>query len=796
MEKFKVVGKPLPRLDAGEKVSGEGKFSADIYLPGMLWGKILRSSHPHARVLHVDVNRARRLPGVKAVLTGKDVAHIRYAFVDTPRYPADQNPLAVTKARYIGDELAAVAAVDEATAEEALSLIRVDLEPLPAVFHPEKALLPDAPLVHELDYRGKTVWEEWGASGRGEFEPVRRGDNISARTSVSFGDVEKGLNQSHHVRQDRFETPATAHCALEPHVAVASFDLSGKLTIHLSSMGIFYKRFILAKVLGLPLGKVRIVKTYVGGAFGGKIDLFPYEILAGLLARQAGKPVRIELSREEVFATTRHRHPVMIDITTGVAKDGAILAQDIAFVVDNGAYRGSGPVVIFLGYTFHIPVYRVANLRYQGLAVYTNNPVKGPQRGHGAPQIRFAVDSQLCMIADELGLDPAELMLKNAREKGDVLYGTGDTLHSCGLKECIERAVAISNFKGKRKMPKPQGSKRTGLGISTCSMFSGAAYYPFASAAVVKMHDDGTATLFTGATEMGQGCDTTLAQVAAEVLGLKLEEIRLVSGDTELCPIDLGSFLSGGAMVSGKAVAAAAADARDQLIEAAAQLLEANPADLKLADKRVFVAGAPEKAVSYAQVIAASIQRRGGDSIVGKGSQKPVAEADYYPSLAKVKGRWTEAYGFAAQVAEVEVDLETAQVKVLKVVTVHDCGFPLNVQIVEGQIEGCISMGLGQVLSELVTLEHGTVYNPSFLEYHLPTSSDTPAMEIDLVHSLDPKGPFGAKEAGEGTVAGMLAAVANAIYDATGFRVKSLPVTPYLLSKGLGRKSPGISPNR
>jgi 4-hydroxybenzoyl-CoA reductase subunit alpha len=342
-------------------------------------------------------------------------------------------------------------------------------------------------------------------------------------------------------------------------------------------------------------------------------------------------------------------------------------------------------------------------------------------------------------------------------------------------------------------MPKPKGNKRIGLGISACSMFSGAPYYPFASAATVKMHDDGTATLFTGATEMGQGCDTTLAQVAAQVLGLELEDIRLVSGDTELCPIDLGSFLSGGALVTGNAVAKAAANARDQLIDVAARMLEANPADLKLADKQIFVAGAPEKSLSYAQLIANSIQKRGGDSIVGKGFQKPVADADYYPSLARVKGRWTEAYGFAAQLAEVEVDLETAQVKVLKVITVHDCGFPLNVQIVEGQVEGCISMGLGQALSETVLLEQGMIFNPSFLEYSLPTSRDTPNIQLDLVHSFDPKGPFGAKEAGEGTVAGMLAAVANAVYDASGVRIKSLPITPYLLSKESGRKVIGLS---
>lgn len=777
MSELKVVGQPLPRVDAREKARGEGKYTVDFFPAGMLWGKILRSPYAHARILNIDTSQAERLPGVKAVIMGKETPPIRYAFVDTPRYPADQNPLAIDEVRYIGDEVAAVAAVDEETAEEALSLIRVDYEGLPAVFAPESAMTSGAPLVHQWEYFGPTVWQEWGAAGHVE-KAVRREDNVSARTSVAFGDLDKGFRESDHVRQDRFETVPTAHSALEPHGVVAYFDSSDKLNVYLSSMGIFYKRYMLAKILGLPLSKVRILKSYVGGAFGGKIDLFSYEILAPLLARKTGKPVRIDLSREEVFTTTRHRHPTIIEIKTGVKRDGTIQAQDIKLIVDNGAYRGSGPVVIFLGFAFNVPVYRVPNYRYEGYAVYTNNPVRGPQRGHGAPQIRFAVDSQLDMIAHDLDLDLTEVMLKNAREKGEILPGTGDQLNSCGLKECIIKARQATAWPAKIKGTPSPGYTKKGIGISACTMFSGAGYYPFASAAMVKLHDDGAISLFTGATEMGQGCETTLSQVAAEVLGVSLEDIRVVSGDTELCPIDLGSFLSGGATVTGRAVAAAALDAREQLLKQAAEMLEANPADLSTESKEVFVKGSPEKRLSYREVINRSILRNNGNPVIGKGYSKPVAGVDFFPSLAKAKGHFTDAYGFAAQAAEVEVNLITGQIKVLGVTTFHDCGFPLNLQVVEGQIEGSVSMGLGQALSEAVDLKEGQLFNPSFLDYRLPTSLDSPPLTVGLVHSMEPRGPFGAKEAGEGTVAGVLAAVANAVFNATGVRIKSLPITP------------------
>jgi CO/xanthine dehydrogenase Mo-binding subunit len=776
MEEYAVVGKGLPRVDTIAKATGEAIFAEDIFLPGMLWGKILRSPYPHARLVSIDTSEAERLPGVKAVMTGNDVAGVRYAFVDTPHYPADEYPLAVDKARYIGDGVAAVAAVDEATAEAALGLIRVEYEQLPAVFDPEEAMKPEAPVLHDEEHAGASVWEEWIGPASPRASSGSTYNNIAGETHVVIGDVEYGFSQSDHIREDRFQTQVTAHCAMEPHVAVAQYEPGGKLNVWVSCQSIFYKRYMLAKALDMPVSQVRVHKTYVGGAFGGKIDLFPYEFCAAFLSRKAGRAVKISLTREEVMVATRLNHPMIMELKTGVKRDGTIMAQEIKVIDDTGAYRGSGPVVVFLAHAFNVPIYRVPNIKYDGYAVYTNNPVKGPQRAHGAPQIRFAMDSQLDMIAEDLGLDSAEVMLKNARHQGEVLPN-GDVLESCGLSECIERVARESGWASKRRRP-GMGRIRRGVGISACSMFSGAPFYPFASAAMVKVHDDGGVTLFTGTSELGQGQETTMAQVAAEELGIGLDDIRVVSGDTELTPIDLGNFLSGGALVTGNAVKMAAEEAKRQLLDAAADMIDALPSELVARDRRIFLEGRPDRGISFAEAARASVLERKGNPVMGRGYFKPLPDTNKYPSLAKAKGRLTPAYGYAAHVAEVEVDTVTGEVRVVNLTAYHDCGFALNSLIVEGQIDGNVSMGLGQALKEEVLLREGQVFNPSLLSYLTPTSLEIPQMRRGHVVTNEPKGPFGAKEVGEGAIAGVLAAVANAVYDATGARINTLPLTP------------------
>ena len=789
---YQVVGKGLPRVDAHSKVTGQAKFTADINLPGMLHGKILRSPHPHARILNIDTRQAEALPGVKAVITGRDTTDMRYAFVDTPRYPADQYPLAQDKVRYIGDEIAAVAAIDPDTAQKALDLIQVEYEILPAVFDPYEAMKPEAPAVHETEYEGASIWEEWGAKKTQKSQAHEKVKNVSGRTIITYGDPDNAFASAFHVREDRFETSATAHCALEPHAAVAHYDHSGQLNLWLSSMGIYYKRYVISKVLKMPTSQVRLHKVYVGGAFGGKMDVYPYEICASILSKKTGRPVIIELTRKEVFTTTRLRFPTYIDIKTGVDRDGKILAQHIRTVVNNGGYRGTGPVVIFLFHGWTAPVYRVNNMRYEGISVWTNNPVGGPQRGHGAPQIRFAIDSQLDMIAEDIGLDPVEMMLKNVRHIGEVLPN-GDVLNSCGLTECVTQAAAVSGWVKKRgasgsnRSMRSGGTKRRGVGISTTTMISGAPYYPFASAGIVKLHDDGAATLLTGVVEMGQGAETTLAQIAAEELGMRLDDIRIVSGDTEQTPIDMGSFLSGGVTVTGEAIRLAASDAKKQLLEIASEQLDAMIEELEIMDGRVCVRGRPDRCMTIAKIVSYSIKNT-GDPIIGRGSRKILSNTERYPSLAKGTGRWTDAYGFNAQVAEVEVDIETGLVKLIRATTFHDCGQPINPQIVDGQVYGCVSTGQGQALTEQIVFDNGRVVNPTFLDYRLPITMDTPETAGGAVESYEPAGPFGAKEVGEGVVAQTLAAIANAVYDAVGIRITSLPITPEKVLAALAEK--------
>lgn len=781
MKEYSVVGKPLLRVDGKVKVTGEAQYAGDVRLPGMLHGKILRSLHPHARIIRIDTSKAEALPGVKAVITGKDTGPIRFGFVDTPRYPADQYPLAIDKVRYVGDEVAAVAAIDEITATEALELIEVEYEPIPAVFDPEDALKEGAPKVHDEIVPNTTcAWEDWGVGRPGR--PFKVVNNICATTEIGLGDIEKGFAESDHVREIRAYVPATQHAAMEPHVAVASYD-SGirKLDVWLTHMSLAVKRYWLSKTLGIPEGKIRVHNCFTGGAFGGKIDLFSYEFLAAFLSRKTGRPVKIELSREEAFTVCRMSHRMIVNVKVGVQEDGRIMAQHVKLINDPGAYRGSSPVVMFLAHTFRNPLYNIPNWKHEGIGVYTNKAICMPKRGHGSPQVSFATEQLLDMVAEDIGMDPAELRLKNVRKTGDVLPN-GDRLDSCGLTTGIDRAVKATKWKEKR------GRGRTnyrGIGMGLAAMFSGSMYYPFASAATIKLNPDGTATLFTGQSEFGQGSDTSMSQIAAEELGLALDDIVLVSGDSEMTPIDLGGFLSSGVYVSGEAVRRAAADAKQQLLSHSATILDVPVDDLEINNGRVNVKGNPERGISFAEIVRHSIQSRGGDPIIGKGFVKPVPEMEFYPSLSKGQGRFTDAYGFAVVVAEVQVDPETGRVKVLRITTADDCGQPINPKNVHDQLLSQAVMGVGDALFEEVMFKEGRVINPSFEDYKIPSVYEVSEFVHVPTDTVEPKGPFGGKEVGECSRAAVSAAIANAVANATGARIYSLPLTPEKVLKAL-----------
>ncbi|MDF1590846.1 MAG: xanthine dehydrogenase family protein molybdopterin-binding subunit [Desulfobacterales bacterium] len=769
------VGKRILRKDGPLKVTGQATYTVDIRPSGLLTGRILRSPHPHARILNIDISRALQLAGVRAVITAKDAPGIKHGFVETPRYPADQWPLAANRVRYVGEEIAAVAAVDSHVAAEALSLIRVDYEPLPAVFEPEEAMGTDAPEIHP---RHPKITDPFS--------------NIAGKTDSGWGDVAEGFARSHYVREDRFQSHLRTHGYLEPQVTVADFESSGKLNVWTSSQGPFIKRAKLARTLGLAQSAVRIHQAYVGGAFGGKIDLFSHEFCAALLSLKSGRPVKIEASRDEIFSAYRHGQPLIVELKTGVKKNGALLAQQIRVINNCGAYRGSGAVIIFLSWGFVMLPYRLPNLKYEGFAVYTNNSVRAPQRGHGAPQIRFAVDSQLDMIAAELGMDPIAIRLKNARQSGESLPN-GDNVHNCGLSQCIQKAADHTGFQQKygrkRSTAGPTDPVRRGIGIGVSSYFSGSLIYPNSSSVVVKMNDDGSATLLTGALDIGQGAETILCQIVAEELKIPMDEIEVIAADTETTPVDIGSWISGNAYVTGNAARVAATEVRKKLLELAAEELEANPDDLVVANKSVYVAGSPDRRLSYGQLIAAGIRKRRGDPLIGEGHWRTMKDVPFHPSLATTKGRWSENYAFDAQVAEVEVDTETGVVRLLRAVTAHDCGFPINPLLVEGQIDGQVSMALGHAFMEEVRMEAGRTLNPSFLEYRMPTIHQVAVSEhIDVItESYQKDRPYRTKEVGEGYVSAILAAIANAIYDAVGVRLFETPFTPEKILKGLGK---------
>ena len=774
MSELSIVGKPLPRVDGKAKLTGRAIFTTDVVIPGMLHVKLLRSPLPHARIVSIDTSKAEKLPGVAAVITGKDTWGIRYGFVDTPNYPAEERPIAEDKVRFIGETVAAVAAVDQDTAEDALDLIEVDYEPLQPVFDPREAMKEGAPQIHgEITRNTSCAWEDWGVARKSHsFTPV---NNVAANVLIAYGDVEKGFAEADYIREDHSRSPGTSHMAMEPHTMVASWDpFEEKLDVWMNHMAYELKRYWLHKTLGIPITKIRIHKTYVGGAFGGKAPCFDYEVIAGFLARKLCKPVKIELTREEVFSSCRNSHRFDIDIKTGVKKDGTIVAQRCSVIVDAGAYKCSAPVAMFLSHAMCDSCLDRKNVRHEGVAVYTNKNFNFARRGHGAPQMRLAADSQYDQICEDLGLDPVEFLLKNLRKKGDVIPN-GDRLDSYGLPEAIKKSAEAIGWKEKRGK---QRDKNRGVGIGINGMFSGSGYWPFACTAIIRLNHDGTITLMEGDCEFGQGADTTYSQIAAEALGLTVGDVTLISSDSELCPMNYSNFLSGGMFVGGGAVYNAAMNLREKILAVASEVMRAKPEEIDLKDKAAFLKSNPRRSYSFTELMRFHIQKHMGDPLIGYGHKKAVPEIEFYPSLSRGTGRFTDAYGFTASTAEVEVDKETGRIRVLKIVVADDCGFEINSAGIRGQMISQAVQGMSDALYEEIMDDEGRILNPNLVDYEIPRAFDVPEIEVIDCSDYEPKGPFGAKEAGECARAAVISAVVNAIYDATGVRTMRIPVTP------------------
>lgn len=758
---YSVIGKPIPTIDAAVKAKGEAVYTTDITLPGMLHGKILRSPHPHAKILRIDTSRAEKLRGVKAVVTAKDAPKVKYGGMMV-HFPGsgDQYLLARNKVRYLGDEVAAVAAIDEDIAMEALSLIEVEYEKLPAYFSIEEATKPDAILIHE------------------EFP-----GNIGSTVVSNFGDVEKGFLDADYTREDTFTTQLVQHCSLEPHVSLASFDLSGKLTFWVSTQAAHLLKIFVAMVLEMPQGKVRVIKPHVGGGFGGKLELLPLDLCCALLSKKSGRPVKICLTREEEFATTRTRHPAIIKLKVGVKKDGSITSKTARLMLDGGAYSSFGHVAAFLS-TMHLSIpYRQPNIRFEVYRIYTNKPAAGAMRGFASPQAHFAVELQMDMVAEELGIDPLDLRIKNGLKAGDVTVN-GLRITSGDLETCIERVAERSEWKKKYKKLPPL----RGIGIG-CNSFICGARWGFPSTALanilIRADVDGTVTIISGAADIGQGSDTLFCQIAAEELGLRVEDVRITALDTDISPSDTFSASSRVTFMVGNATRKAAVELKKKLFEGVAKELDADVKDLVARDRRIYVEGSPSSGVDFHQAVMICQESREGGPITAEGSYNP----DLGPfNLEKGEGNYSPAYTFGAVIAEVEVDEHTGRVKINKLVRAHDCGKAINPLAVEGQLDGSSILAVGYSLSEELLVKDGRPLNPSFLDYKIPTVMEMPEMENILVESIDPGGPFGAKESGEGVVSPIAPAILNAVYDATGIRFKEIPLSPEKVLKALKEK--------
>ncbi|MDI7258717.1 MAG: molybdopterin-dependent oxidoreductase [Thermodesulfobacteriota bacterium] len=756
MNKLNVVGKREPMLDALEKATGQARFTDDLSFPGMLFGKVLRSPHPHAKVLDVDLSGALKIKGVRGAISGKDIPKKMYGIVPMAK---DEYALAIDKVRYIGDDVASVIAISPDVAEEAISKIRVDYEVLPAVFDPLEAMKPGAPIIHD-----------------------NVPNNASATIRKEFGNVEKAFSESDFVFEDTFQTQAINHCPIEPQAAIAVVDYSGKVTLWSSTQIPFFLRRNLATTLDIPESKVRVIKPKVGGGFGQKIDLFAKDFCAAFFAMKTKKPVKFVYEREEVFTSTRQRHPMHIQLKSGMKRDGTIHAQQFRVIADGGAYNSTAPLMITLACYFIMLPYRIENLFFEGYHVYTNKPVGGAMRGHGIPQVRFAVETQLDVIAEKMGMDPLELRLKNAFQSGEP-HPAKLLVQSCGFSETLIKAAEGIGWKEKRgELPFGRG-----VGLAGASFPSGVSNMShISSGAIVKIERDGSITLLTGAADIGQGAETVISQIVAEELGVSLGDIRITAADTEITPLDPGTFGSGVTLRAGNAARMAAHEAKEKLFEAVAEKLEVEINELEAKDRRIYVKGQPEMVMSLQEAIKEYQYSDRPMPIIGRGSYHPPVKEP--TTLLKEDGNFSPAYSFMTQAAEVAVDTKTGRVNVLNVVAAHDCGRAINPMLVEGQLEGSVVGGMGQALYEEVLTEKGQVLNPSFLDYGIPTAMEVPTIASVEVETDDPEGPFGAKESGEGTQLAPAPAIINAIYDAIGVRFKSLPVTPDKVLEALKNK--------
>ncbi|MCX7857529.1 MAG: xanthine dehydrogenase family protein molybdopterin-binding subunit [Deltaproteobacteria bacterium] len=742
-EELYVVGKRVPRTDSIYKVTGAAEYTADIKLPNMLIAKVLRSPYPHAKIVNIDISKAKRVPGVKAVITGKDGYGVKWGVF---KYTQDHMMLPIDKVRYVGEDIAACAAIDEETAQEAIELIKVDYEPLEPVFDPEEAMKDGAPLIHEGYPR-----------------------NINIHVHIEVGDVDKAFKEAHYVREDKFRAQGEAYAMLEPYACVAYYK-NGYLDLWMPNAGPHVRAKALSNLLKIPLNRIRVRHVFIGGAFGGRSEVAPADFIVSLLSIKTERPVKLVMSREENAISSRQVHDVVARIKTGVKKDGTIVARDYEVIYDGGAYSSTGPIAASVPFYVYEECYRMANVRYHGYRVYTNKGIRGMYGCHGRAFLA-GCEAQLDLIAKELGLDPIEIRLKNGLRAGEET-ATGSKIISCGLQETIEEATKKVDFKNKWK----KATRLKGVGMGCVAIMCG---FPMGfrsgSSCSVKFNDDGQATIITAIVDNGQGNESMAIQIASEVLGIPMEDINIINADTEATSLDPGAYSQAATFVGANAVKRACEDARRQIAEIAREKLSCEIKDIVIKERMVFSRKNPENKIPISWIVREAFLR--GKPIIGVGS--------YFPNIdlkrewvSKPFGQMAGSFSYGTSVAELTVDENTGKIKVHKFIAAHDCGRPINPMAVEGQLEGGIMQAGIAAIMEGNIWHNGFLMNPDLLEYKIPTAKDMPDIETVLVTTMDPEGPFGAKEGGLTIRMSAYSAIASAFYNATGRLFKELPLTP------------------
>jgi len=767
-EKKTLIGKRIPKLDAPEKATGLARYLEDLKLPRMLYGKILFAGRPHARILDIDTSAAKAMSGVRAVITASDIELVPFG------YGRDNTALKKDKVTCVRDEVAAVAADTPQIAAQAIERIRVTYEDLPVVTSPEEALADGAPIIHS-----------------------KVPDNTPFRYDYSHGDVERGIRESDVIVEDTYCLQRVAHCCLGTSGIIADFDAQGRLTVHSLTQVPFLYKHDLSRIVGIAPEKIRIIQPPIGGGFGSKLDVHPFEPICVFLARKTSRPVRLVFTREEEFLATPTRQPMVIHLKSGARKDGTFTFRDVGMTLDNGGHTSWGATTPWISMRTFSSLYRVPHVRQHVDVIYTNNIYACAFRGYGNPQATFALESQVDQLAAELGMDPLEIRLRNANQPGETT-GQGMVLSTCGLKECLETAARNAGWKEKQSAvsgqrsalgatAKPpdrqssianhQSSVVRGIGMACLFHVGGGAkiYRSDGCGTMLKLDDFGGVTVLTGSSEIGQGSETVIAQMVAQELGLPLKNIQVINNDTSLTPWDVGVHASRTTFVAGNSAFRAAREARGKLLNAAAARLKKKPEELDLVEGNVVERPSGEPLESIGKII------RGLH--FGRARNELIMTTHFYeppstPPDEKHMGNISPCYAFGTHVAEVEVDLDTGVVKVLKMCAAHDVGRVINRLGIEGQVEGGIAQGIGYCLCEELKVEAARVLNPTFTDYKLVTTTDLPELNISFVETRDPAGPYGAKGIGESPLIPVAPAIANAVFNATGVRITELPLTP------------------